>query len=210
MFGMFSIKIFLKLYSSKIVKYMDTDEIFSLIVERSSIRAFDSKPVEPDKIKKIFECARWAPSSYNRQPWRFIYATIDQKEYYDQLFDLLNESNKSWANSVPLIILTISEVFMKDRMTENKFAFHDTGMSLANLYIMARAIGLEIHPMGGYDKEKAKIILNIPDGFEPMVMIAVGYRKPLQEIGHDIKEIELKPRIRKNITEIIMNGIWRQ
>jgi nitroreductase len=158
----------------------------------------------------LFECARWAPSSYNRQPWRFIFATSNQKENYDRLFDLINESNKSWVHQVPLLILTISEIFMNDRMTENKFSSHDTGMAVANLYIMARAMGLEFHPMGGYDKERAKTVLHIPTGFEPLAMLAVGYSKPRQEVGDEIREFDNKPRIRMNLTEIVMNGSWRQ
>jgi nitroreductase len=187
---------------------MKPDDIFNLIVDRRSIRSFDPRPVELEKINRIFECARWAPSSYNRQPWRFIFATSDQKENYSLLFDLINESNKNWVYQVPLLILTVSEVFMQDRLSENKFASHDTGMAVANLYIMARAMGLEFHPMGGYDKEKAKTVLHIPVGFEPMAMLAIGYSKPHQEFGDEIQEYNIKPRMRKDFTEIVMNGNW--
>jgi nitroreductase len=187
---------------------MKSDDVFNLIVDRRSIRSFDPRPVELDKINRIFECARWAPSSYNRQPWRFIFATSDQKENYSRLFNLIYESNKSWVSQVPLLILTVSEVFMHDRMSENKFAFHDTGMAVANLYIMARAMGLDFHPLGGYDKAKAKTVFHIPEGFEPMAMLAIGYSKPHQEFGDELKEYDNKPRTRKDLSEIVMNGTW--
>jgi nitroreductase len=178
---------------------MEHEIILKLIVDHRSIRSFDAKPVEPEKISKIFEAARWAPSSYNRQPWRFIYASAEQKEMYNSLFALLNPSNQNWAQDVPLLILSIAECFMNDRMIENRFAFHDTGMAVANMLTIARAMGLEVHPLGGYDKEKSKTVLHIPEGFEPLSLLVVGYRKSFEEMNNESKEFETKSRIRKEI-----------
>ncbi len=183
-------------------------QILPEIFERRSILSFSEKPVEPEKLKLLFEAARCAPSSMNLQPWRFVYAGKEDVDNYNKLFNLLSDRNKLWAGSAPILAVGIAEVIMEYKERLNRFAFYDLGMAVGNLLVQATSLGLFVHQMGGYDAEKAKQVLDIPQGFEPVATIAIGYKGESEKLPMNLKKRESGTRIRKEIKEFVFEGGW--
>ena len=122
--------------------------IHKLIKNRRSPVHFSDRPVEEEKLELLFEAARWAPSSHNQQPWRFILAKKDDKDYFNRLFDCLSPGNQLWAATVPVLILSIAETTSSYNKKMNKYAFHDVGLAVSNLILQATSMGLYVHQMG--------------------------------------------------------------
>src|SRR6478752_1428486 len=142
-------------------------KIHDLLARRWSPRAFDERPVETDTLLTLFEAARWAPSSNNEQPWRFIVANKRHQETdWNRLFECLVEGNRKWAVRAPVLILSVASLNFEDDGKPNRHAFHDTGLAAENLVLQATASGLVAHQMAGFDVEKARGELKIPSGFE--------------------------------------------
>lgn len=179
-----------------------------LLARRWSPRAFDERPIEPEKLKSLFEAARWAPSSNNEQPWRFIVATKDQPAEYDRLLACLLEGNRKWAYRAPVLILSVARMTFEDDAKANRHAYHDTGLAAENLVLQAVAAGLMAHQMAGFNAEKARADLNIPQGFEPVAMIAVGYPGDPNVLPDYLKQRELAPRQRNPISTFVFSGDW--
>ncbi len=182
--------------------------IHDLLRRRWSPRAYSERPVEREKLQSLFEAARWAPSSNNEQPWRFIVGTKDDPSTRDRLFHCLKEGNKKWTLRAPVLMLSVARLNFEDEETPNRHAWHDTGMAVFSLAIQAMALGLIVHQMAGFDVEKARADLGIPPGFEPVAMIAVGYPGDPAELPDYLRERELKPRERKPVTEFVAAGMW--
>lgn len=182
--------------------------VADLIARRWSPRAFEERPVEPEKLKSLFEAARWAPSSNNEQPWRFLAATKEQRTDYDRLLGCLSERNAKWAFRAPLLILSVASLFFEDDGKPNRHALHDTGMAVENLVLQATAMGLLAHQMAGYDVERARKECQIPSGFEPVAMIAVGYPGDPAILPDSLRERELKPRERQPIEDFVFSASW--
>jgi len=182
--------------------------IHDLLQRRWSPRAFAERPVEPEQLQRLFEAARWAPSSNNEQPWHFIVGTKDDPSGHDRLFDCLKEGNKKWAIRAPVLMLSVARLNFEDEGTPNRHAWHDTGMAAFSLTLQATALGLIVHQMAGFDVEKAKIDLKIPSGYEPVAMIAVGYPGDPAVLPEYLREREVTPRERKPATEFVSNGMW--
>lgn len=182
--------------------------IHDLLKRRWSPRAYDERPVEPEKLRSLFEAARWAPSSNNEQPWRFIVATKDQPVEYDRLLACLLEGNRKWAYRAPMLILSVASMNFDDDAKPNRHAYHDTGLAAENLVLQAAAAGLMAHQMAGFNVEKARADLNIPQGFEPVAMIAVGYPGDPNVLPDYLKQRELAPRQRNPISAFVFSGDW--
>ncbi len=178
--------------------------ILDVIKDRRSKRSYADKPIEPEKIKSIFEAARWAPSGMNEQPWAYIYATKDQPELWHKLFDALNENNKVWAQHAPLLVLSLVRKFHINGR-ENTSAKYDLGGANAFLTLQAVELGLHAHQMGGYDHNKAIANLNIPDTYELGVMMAIGYNGDPEKLADHLKVRELGPRQRYTQQAFVMN-----
>lgn len=190
-------------------KSADTQHpIHDLLKRRWSPRAFSDQPVEAEKLRILFEAARWAPSSNNEQPWRFIVANKDNETEWSQLLACLVEGNRKWAYRAPVLILSVASLNFQDDSTPNRHAFHDTGMAVENLVLQATALGLSAHQMAGFDVEKARADLKIPSGYEPVAMIAVGYPGDLASLPDRLRERELQPRSRQPISEWTFSGQW--
>ena len=174
---------------------------------RRSGYAFADKEIEPDKVETLFEAAHWAPSSRNLQPWRYIYALRDTPEF-KVLLDLLFEGNQRWAKIAGILILALAQTkySFQDEIRENKHSWHDTGLANSLIIIQAVSMGLLAHPMGGFDVNRARNELNIPQEYDPVVMIAIGYQGDDSRLPEDL-QIRLKnPRIRKPLEEIIFKA----
>jgi nitroreductase len=170
--------------------------VADLIEQRRSRRAYSSQPIETEKIHSLFEAARWAPSSMNEQPWAYLYATQDQPVLWNKLLDTLNESNRVWAKHAPLLILSMARKTLIRNGAANGAARYDVGAANAFLSMQATHLGLNVHQMGGYDRQKAIENLNIPDTHEPMVIMAVGYLGGTENLSENLKNREVAPRER--------------
>ena len=177
------------------------------IALRWSPLAFADRPVEPEKLKRIFEAARWAPSSNNDQPWSFVIAAKEQSEEFELLAGCLNEGN-AWARKVPLLALSVARMIFAATGKPNRHAFHDTGMAVGNVLAQATAEGLMVHQMAGYDVEKARTALRLPADHEPAAMIAIGYYGDHDSLPPAHREREEKPRVRKPIDQFVFGGRW--
>jgi nitroreductase len=175
------------------------------IQQRRSSRAYSNQAVEPEKIRSLFEAARWAPSSVNDQPWFYLYATKDQPELWTKIFDTLNDGNKSWVKNAPLLIVSLASRKFKRNDRPNASAKYDLGCANAFLSLQATELGLNVHQMGGFDRQKAIEILNIPDVFELGVIIAVGYPGNPEALPENLQQREQAPRVRYRQKEFVMN-----
>ncbi len=180
-------------------------KIHKIISDRWSPVAFSDRPVKQEVLDALFEAARWAPSSFNAQPWKFMVAQKGD-ELYPMLFELLYDTNKDWARTAPVLALSMAEMVPPGRTTENRFAFHDTGMAVANLLAQATASGLYVHQMGGYDSEGARKVLNLPEHLEPAAMIAIGYKGAPTQLPKEIAAREQKERTRLPQSEFVFNS----
>jgi nitroreductase len=179
--------------------------ILDAIRLRRSRRAYANSPVETEKIMSLFEAARWAPSSVNEQPWIYLYATNDQVELWGKIFDTLNESNKVWAKDAPLLIVSLARKNFTRNDRPNLSARYDLGAANAFLSLQAAHFGLNVHQVGGFDAERAKMNLRIPDFFEPVVILVVGYPGDIEALPEHLKLRELAPRERYLQQEFVMN-----
>ncbi|MFH5832594.1 nitroreductase family protein [Halalkalibaculum sp. DA3122] len=173
--------------------------VHPLIQQRWSPRSFSGEAVDPDLLRQLFDAARWAPSSYNEQPWRFIVATRDHPEEYEQLLDILNPGNRRWAQEAPVLILTVVKTIFSGSGSPNRSARHDLGQAVAYLTLEAMNHDIYLHQMAGIDLGAARDVFNIPEGYEPFTGIALGY------LG------EAEPssgRSRKKLDEIAFRGDW--
>lgn len=182
--------------------------IHDLLARRWSPRAFAEQPVESDKLASLFEAARWAPSSSNEQPWRFVVATKDDPAAYDRLLACLLEGNRKWAFRAPVLLMSVARMQFEDDGKPNRHAFHDTGMALENLLLQATALGLVAHPMAGFNIEQARADLKIPAGFEPVAMVAVGYPGDPALLPDYLQQREANPRQRTPVSGFVYVGLW--
>ena len=175
--------------------------IHSLIAQRWSARAFSTKSVEKTKLLSILEAARWAPSSRNEQPWRYIVFTNDNPEKLNMARSVLLEIN-NYAKRAPILICAITKKYYTDNGIYNKLHFHDLGAANENMFLESFNQGLIMHEMGGFDREKARKVFSIPDVFEIGVMIAIGYQDSHDILPERYREKAFSPRERKSLSEI--------
>jgi len=179
-----------------------------LLDTRWSPRSFSETAVPDWKIVELMEAARWAPSSANEQPWRFIVTTKDDAAIYEALLGTLSEGNRRWANRAPVLILGVAASLYSKTGHTNRHAWYDLGQSIANLTFQASALGLVVHQMGGFDGERARLQLSIPPDFEPVVVLAVGNLASPEELPADLQSREMAPRSRKPMEEIVFTNLW--
>jgi nitroreductase len=170
--------------------------VLEVIKNRKSRRAYADKPIEVAKIKSLFEAAKWAPSSMNDQPWTYIYATKDQPELWNKIFDALNDSNKVWAKDAPLLVVSLARKYFSLNGKPNGSAKYDLGAANAFLTLQATAMDLNLHQMGGYHHDVLVANLNIPDDYELGVIMAIGYLGNPDMLPDNLKQRELAPRVR--------------
>ncbi|MBZ5694162.1 MAG: nitroreductase family protein [Acidobacteriia bacterium] len=185
--------------------------IHDLIGHRWSPRAFDSRPVEPEKLRSLFEAARWAASSYNAQPWYFIVGTTDDPENYKKVLECFVEFNQGWAKSAPVVVLSVAGHKMPHDGSQNRHAFHDVGQAAANLALQATALGLQVHQMAGIIPDKARQNFSIPADFEAVAGIALGYPgDPMTLPEGRLRDQETGARQRKPASDFVFTGKWGQ
>ena len=185
-----------------ITKIANTDfPIHDLLARRWSARAFSTKTVEKSKLLSILEAARWAPSSRNEQPWRYVVFTDDNREKLDKAKSVLLEIN-NYAKRAPILICAITKRTYSDNGIYNKLHFHDLGAANENMFLESFNQGLIMHEMGGFNRDKARELFNIPDDYEVGIMIAIGYQDSHEILPERYREKANSPRERKPLSEI--------
>lgn len=182
--------------------------VHDIIGKRWSPRAFDSRPVEPAKLRSMFEAARWAASSYNAQPWYFLVATKDEHEGYKKILESFVEFNQGWAKSAPVLAISVAGLNFTHNGEPNRHAFHDVGQAAATLALEAANLGLQVHQMAGILPDKAKRLFHIPDGFEAVAGIAIGYPGDPDSLPEQLRAQEHGPRQRKPLESFVFDGDW--
>ena len=178
-----------------------------LLRRRRSPRAYDSRPVEPAALRSLLEAARWAPSSNNGQPWRFIVGErgVDDATF-DRLLGVLGEKNARWARQAPVLMLAVAR--LHTYAGRESHALYDLGLAVAHLTTQATTLGLAVHQMGGFDLPAARDAFGIPAGYEPVAVIAIGYQGDPATLPDDLRERELAPRTREELDTFVYGAHW--
>jgi nitroreductase len=182
--------------------------IHDLHARRWSPYAFSDRPVSDDDLRALFEAARWAASSYNEQPWRYIVATKAQPEEFARLLSCLVEANQAWAKAAPVLALGCTSLNFALNGKPNAAAVHDLGLASASLTLEATARGLFVHQMIGILPDKAREVYRIPEGVQPLTGLAIGYAASPDALPEKLRERDLAPRKRKPLGEIVFGGQW--
>jgi len=186
--------------------------IADVIAHRWSPRAIDpDQPVSHEHLFALLEAARWAPSCFGDEPWRYlVWDRFRDAAGWRQAFACLAEGNQVWVKNAPVLLLSVATPNFGHNNQPNRWAQHDTGAASENLCLQAAALGLVAHQMGGFDPEKAKATFNIPADHSCMAMIAVGHPGPVEVLTDALREKEQAPRERKPLAQIVFAGVWGQ
>ncbi|SFJ38619.1 nitroreductase family protein [Planctomicrobium piriforme] len=180
-------------------------DILELFLKRWSPRAMTGDPIPPQTLHRLFEAARWAPSTYNEQEWRFLYAHRESADW-KTFFGLLMEANQIWCQHAGVLIVALSKKTFTKNGKPNAVHSLDTGMAVQNLLLQAASIpGLMAHGMGGFDRNKTRVALGVPDDYEIECMIAVGIAGDPEKLPPELKEREI-PSQRKPVGEFAKPG----
>jgi nitroreductase len=179
-----------------------------LIHQRWSPRAYSDKEVTAEELKRLFEAARWAASSSNEQPWRFLVGRRGD-ETYQKIFNALVEFNQAWAKSAPVLVLAVAKMTFTAKGTPNRYGLHDTGAAMANLALQATADGLHTHSMAGFDNEQMRASFAIPSDYELGAVTAIGYFGDPESLPEHLRKQEVSPRQRKPLEEFVFSA-WEK
>ncbi len=183
-------------------------EIHPLIRRRWSPRAFGDAPVTARHMASLLEAARWAPSCLNEQPWRFVVARREEEQAFAHLVGCLTPANQVWAARAGALIFTLAgDNFSKTR-EHNRYAWHDIGLATSQLITQAMAMGLQVHPMAGFDVDATREALEVPDSFTPVSALAVGYPGDPDSLPLELAVRERAPRSRRPMSESASAGIF--
>jgi nitroreductase len=192
-----------------VIKHAKTEHpIQDFVAQRWSPYGFADRDVSDADLRSLFEAARWAASSFNEQPWSYIVATRAQQEAFARLLSCLVEANQSWAKAAPVLALGVATLNFSRNGKPNRVALHDLGLATGNLVAEATARGLAVHQMGGILPDRAREIYAIPEGFEAVTGIAIGYAGDPEAFSEEIRERDLVPRERKPQRDFVFSTSW--
>jgi nitroreductase len=192
------------------VKVADPNhDVLDVFRKRWSPRAFADRRVEPEKIRRMLEAARWTMSSYNEQPWRYVVASRHEDPgAYDRLLQCLIEGNRAWAQHAPVLMMSFYKETFSSNGRPNRCAPHDVGAASAALTVQATAMDLYVHQMAGIQADVVRETYNVPDDFEPMAGLAVGYLGDPAILSDGKREAEESPRSRRSLDEFVFGDDW--
>jgi len=182
--------------------------IQQFLADRWSPYAFSDRPVTEADLRSLFEAARWAPSSYNEQPWSYIVATRAQGEEFQRLLSCLVEGNQPWAQAAPVLALGCTSLNFVRNDKPNAAAVHDLGLASAMLTVEAAARGLYVHQMIGILPDRARQLYQIPENVEPKTGLAIGYVGDINALPEAYRPRDLAARTRKKLSEFVFSGRW--
>jgi nitroreductase len=180
--------------------------VLEVFHNRWSPRSFADREVSRETLTKIFEAARWAMSSGNEQPWRWIVG-LRGTDTHRKIFEALVPGNQKWAGKAPVLIIGTAAKNLAKSGAPNKFAMHDLGAGDGYLVLETASLGLAAHQMAGYDEAKARELLGIPEDFHVGSVIALGYQDDPEKLGDaTLIEREVAPRTRKALGEVAQSA----
>jgi nitroreductase len=184
--------------------------IHDIIANRWSPRAYDAnKQVSQEQVIALLEAARWAPSCFGDQPWRFIvWNKAQDSAAWQQAFDCIVPNNQTWVKDAPVLMLVCADSLFGHNQTPNRWAQYDTGAAVENLCLQATSMGLVTHQMGGFNADKTRETFAIPAQYTPIAMLAVGYEGDANTLPDDLKAREMAERKRKPLDELFFHGTW--
>ena len=182
--------------------------VHELVASRWSPYSFANRSVSDEDLRSIFEAARWASSSYNEQPWSFLVAKKEEADEFGRLLSCLVEANQKWAKSASVLALGISRLNSARNNEPNRAAIHDLGLAAANLVLEATARGLAVHQMIGIFPNKVRELYSVPEGYEPMTAIAMGYAGNPINLPEELRARDAARRPRKPLKEFVFGGKW--
>jgi len=183
--------------------------IHDLLRHRWSPRAFDPRPIEDDVLHALFEAARWAPSSFNEQPWRFMVARQANPIEFERMVGCLVPGNQAWARHAPVLMIAIASTQFGRNGKPNHHARYDVGQAVAHLSVEATARGLFLHQMAGIDAPKIRETYEIPTDFDPLTAVAIGYpTDDLSRLSEDLQKTERGPRRRRAQGDSVFASSW--
>jgi nitroreductase len=182
--------------------------IHELLARRWSPYAYSDRPVSDDDLRSVLEAARWAASSYNEQPWRYILATKANKAEFDRLLSCLVEGNQAWASAAPVLAIGCTSLNFSLNGKPNAAAVHDLGLASANLTFEATARGLFVHQMIGILPDRVRELYHVPQEVQPLTGLAIGYAADPGVLPEKLRERDLAPRTRKKLAQFVFEGEW--
>lgn len=191
---------------AKINRQPEVPGVDALFYERWSPRAMSGQMVTDEELMPLFEAARWAPSSFNEQPWRFLYARNGTPEW-NLFYDLLVPFNQEWSKNGSVLCMMVSKKNFSHNGNPNSCHSFDTGSAWENLCLQAHMKGLVVHGMAGFDYEKARTVLKIPADFDIEAMCVIGKPADAKVLSKELQARE-KPSGRKALNEIISEGLF--
>ena len=184
--------------------------IHPLLADRWSPYAFSDRAVAEEDLLAILEAARWAPSSYNEQPWRYILARRAEAEAFGKLLSCLVEGNQSWARQASVLMIGVAMLQFARNARPNKAAHHDLGLAAANLSAEATARGLHVHQMIGIVPERVRELYQVPGDAEPLTGLAIGYLGDGADLPEALLERDRATRSRRLLSEFVFEGSWNR
>jgi nitroreductase len=182
--------------------------VHELIAERWSPYAFADRPVSKQDLLSLFEAARWAPSSYNEQPWTYLVAVKDDAEGFARMLSCLVEGNQVWAKAAPVLALGCTSLSFTHHNKPNAAAVHDLGLAAGNLVLEATARGLVVHQMIGILPDRARELYQVPEGVQPLTGLAIGYPGDPAALPEKLRSRDTAPRSRKPLSAFVFAGKW--
>lgn len=182
--------------------------ILDLIRRRWSPVVYCERPIEIEKLHTLFEAARWMPSSYNEQPWSFIIGIKGEGEAHERILQCLVAKNQAWAQSVPVLGLSVACLNFKKSGKPNRHAIHDVGLAMGGLILQAVALDLRVHQMAGFNVQQAREACHVPEGYEPVAAFGIGYIGDPQGADEEQRTRDESPRVRKPQNEFLFTGEW--
>jgi nitroreductase len=175
-----------------------------IFLRRWSPRAMSGEPLSDDELLTLFEAARWAPSTYNEQEWRFLYARRSS-EHWQTFLDLLMDANKVWCSRAGVLVVTLSHRVFQRNGKPNPVHTLDTGAAFENLALQGAVMNLVVHGMAGFDRDRARTALHVPDDYAVEAMIAIGRPGNADDLPPELRQREI-PSGRKPVAEFIREG----
>jgi nitroreductase len=185
---------------------MDKPTLHPLLADRWSPLSFASDPIPADILERLMEAARWAPSCFNDQPWRYLYATIDDAPAHAQMVSCLVPGNQVWAQSAPFLAISLAKMTMTRNGSPNPYAWHDVGQATMAMTVEAMAHGLYAHQMGGILHDRIRELYAIPVGFEPVAGLAIGPLGDPAQLSESLQARQAAPRQRRPAAETFFRG----
>lgn len=182
--------------------------VHELIKQRWSPRAFSDRMISDEDLVVLLEAARWASSSNNEQPWRFLVAKRSDVQSFDEFLNLLYPGNRIWARHAAVLLFTAARKFGGQGKTENRFALHDTGQAIAQLILQGTHLGIYGHALGGFDHDLARTVLKVPEDYDLGPGLALGYPGSLDYLSPELRTRELAARQRKPLSELVFGASW--